>query len=48
MRHGFSDQSHFTHFFKEFIGLTPKQYQRIFQDKEKDSNETGEGEDETK
>lgn len=44
---GFSDQSHFTHFFKEFIGLTPKQYQRIFQDKEKDSNETGEGEDET-
>ena len=45
---GFSDQSHFTHFLKEFIGLTPKQYQRIFQDKEKDSNETGEGEDETK
>ena len=45
---GFSDQSHFTHFFKEFIGLTPKQYHRIFQDKEKDSNETGEGEDETK
>ena len=45
---GFSDQSHFTHFFKEFIGLPPKQYQRIFQDKEKDSNETGEGEDETK
>lgn len=27
---GFSDQSHFTNFFKEFIGLTPKQYQRIF------------------
>lgn len=27
---GFSDQSHFTHFFKSFIGLTPKQYQRIF------------------
>lgn len=45
---GFSDQSHFTHFFKEFIGLMPKQYQRIFQDKEKDSNETGEGEHETK
>lgn len=45
---GFSDQSHFTHFFKEFIGLTPKQYQRIFQDKEKESNETGEGENETK
>lgn len=29
---GFSDQSHFTNFFKEFIGLTPKQYQRIFTD----------------
>lgn len=27
---GFSDQSHFTNFFKEFIGLTPKQYQSIF------------------
>lgn len=29
---GFSDQSHFTNYFKEFIGLTPKQYQRIFSD----------------
>lgn len=27
---GFADQSHFTNFFKSFIGLTPKQYQRIF------------------
>ena len=27
---GFADQSHFTKFFKCFIGLTPKQYQRIF------------------
>lgn len=32
---GFSDQSHFTNFFKEFIGLTPKQYQRIFTDEGK-------------
>ena len=27
---GFSDQSHFTNTFRTFIGLTPKQYQRIF------------------
>ncbi|HBE9251194.1 TPA: AraC family transcriptional regulator [Clostridioides difficile] len=27
---GFIDQSHFTNFFKNFIGLTPKQYQNIF------------------
>lgn len=32
MSAGFSDQSHFTNYFKEFIGLTPKQYQRIFTD----------------
>lgn len=31
-RTGFADQSHFTNFFKSFIGLTPKQYQRIFTD----------------
>lgn len=29
-RTGFADQSHFSNFFKEFIGLTPKQYQKIF------------------
>lgn len=29
---GFTDQSHFSNFFKDFIGLTPKQYQRIFTD----------------
>ena len=27
---GFSDQSHFTNFFKEYIGLSPKQYRDIF------------------
>lgn len=29
-RAGFTDQSHFTRFFKDFTGLTPKQYQKIF------------------
>lgn len=27
---GFSDQSHFSNFFKKYIGLTPKQYMNIF------------------
>jgi AraC-like DNA-binding protein/mannose-6-phosphate isomerase-like protein (cupin superfamily) len=27
---GFSDQSHFSNFFKKLIGLTPRQYMRIF------------------
>lgn len=30
LKTGFSDQSHFTNFFKKFIGLTPKQYGKIF------------------
>lgn len=34
---GFTDQSHFSRFFKNFIGLTPKQYQNIFNADEKQS-----------
>lgn len=30
MEAGFVDQSHFSHFFMEFIGLTPGQYRNIF------------------
>ncbi|GEN86848.1 AraC family transcriptional regulator [Oceanobacillus sp. FSL W8-0428] len=30
---GFSDQSHLTKFFKSMIGLTPKQYMKIFESK---------------
>ncbi len=30
---GFSDQSHFTNFFKKLIGLTPRQYKDIFDEK---------------
>ena len=29
---GFADQSHFSNFFKKFIGMTPKQYMNIFID----------------
>ncbi|WP_416325934.1 AraC family transcriptional regulator [[Eubacterium] hominis] len=29
---GFTDQSHFSNYFKNFIGITPKQYQRIFEE----------------
>lgn len=32
LRTGFHDQSHFTNFFKKFIGLTPWQYMKIFED----------------
>ena len=36
LQSGFTDQSHFSRFFKNFIGLTPRQYQDIF-DEEKNS-----------
>lgn len=36
LKTGFTDQSHFTNFFKKFIGITPKQYMRIFIDREED------------
>ena len=32
---GFTDQSHFSNFFKKFIGLTPNQYMKIFIDGDK-------------
>jgi AraC-like DNA-binding protein/mannose-6-phosphate isomerase-like protein (cupin superfamily) len=35
MKTGFVDQSHLTNYFKEFIGLTPKQYQKIFIENDK-------------
>lgn len=36
---GFSDQSHFTNYFKSFIGITPKQYQSIFTQKRSNPDE---------
>lgn len=44
---GFADQSHFTNFFKDFIGLTPKRYQKIFTDAPAPAAPTGEMPDET-
>ena len=35
MQTGFTDQSHFTNFFKELIGLTPGQYRDIFTDEKR-------------
>lgn len=32
LQSGFTDQSHFTRFFKNYIGLTPRQYQDIFKE----------------
>lgn len=38
MRTGFSDQSHFTNYFRQFIGLAPGVYRDIFQKKETGEN----------
>ncbi len=44
LQSGFTDQSHFTRFFKTFIGLTPKLYQDIFceDDEQKKAEARGE------
>ncbi|MBO4997060.1 MAG: helix-turn-helix domain-containing protein [Lachnospira sp.] len=36
IRTGFSDQSHFTNYFNQFMGLTPGTYREIFSDKDRD------------
>lgn len=36
---GFSDQSHFTRYFNNFIGISPYQYKRIFEEKRGNINE---------
>jgi len=36
LKTGFTDQSHFTNFFKKFIGLTPKQYMKVFIDRDEE------------
>lgn len=35
---GFSDQSHFTHYFSSFIGLAPGVYREIFVDTHKEDH----------
>lgn len=41
MQSGFADQSHFTRFFKSFIGLPPKLYQDIFREDGKELKNRG-------
>ncbi len=42
IRTGFSDQSHFTNYFNQFIGLAPGTYRDIFSDKDRDGGQHGE------
>ena len=42
VRTGFSDQSHFTNYFNQFIGLAPGVYREIFSEKDGDSGQNGE------
>lgn len=39
---GFSDQSHFTNYFNQFIGLAPGIYREIFSEKDRDGGQYGE------
>ncbi|MDE6852191.1 MAG: helix-turn-helix domain-containing protein, partial [Lachnospiraceae bacterium] len=42
MQTGFSDQSHFTHYFSRFIGLSPGGYREIFMESlEREAQERG-------
>ena len=41
IRTGFSDQSHFTNYFSQFIGLAPGTYREIFSDKDGDGGRHG-------
>ena len=42
IRTGFSDQSHFTNYFNQFIGLAPGTYREIFSEKDRDGGQHGE------
>ncbi len=42
IRTGFSDQSHFTNYFNQFIGLAPGTYREIFLEKDRDDGQQGE------
>ena len=44
LQSGFTDQSHFTRFFKNFIGLTPALYQNIFREGKQPINAEGSNE----